>query len=91
MGYNFNAAMGQGAGAYLTLASLLAAASGTAMYKFQKGRSKSKLLEDAIKRRAMARASAHPPDVFLHPVSAHLRNGELEEDQMIDPTGNAAV
>jgi hypothetical protein len=68
---DFNDFLGQGAGAYGALAALLAGLGGTAAYKWTKKRSKAKLLEEALKQRALARQAATPPDVFLHPVPAH--------------------
>lgn len=90
---DLNAILGHGAGSYLTLASLLAGLTGVGTYRYLKGRSKSKLLADALKQRALMRGLSNPPDVFLHPVAAHRRRhgGGLASAEAIDPTATVPV
>lgn len=90
-----NEGLGMGTGAYLTLAALLAGGVGTASYGHFRSRAKSKMLADALKQRAMLRGLSTPSDVYIHPVSAHLRHrgdvDEVEEDEENDPTKTLPV
>lgn len=87
-----NDALGTGVGGYLALAALLAGGTGMASYQHFSSLNKSKMLENALKNRAMIRGLSNPPDVYLHPVPAHLSpEGSVEEDEAVDPTKNIAV
>jgi hypothetical protein len=85
-----NTLLGHGAGAYLTLASLLAGGIGVGTYKHLHSRSRSKMLTEALKQRALLRGLSNPPEVFLHPVPAHLRHtregDSVEENNLTNPT-----
>ena len=70
-GLSLNNLLGHGAGVYGTLAGILAGGSGVATYKYLQGRSPTKILERALKHRAMLRSSESPPDVHLQPFKVH--------------------
>jgi hypothetical protein len=78
---------GTAAGGYLTLASLLGLGTGYGTYKYLEGRSKSKQIEKAIRDRAALRATANPPEMFIHPVAVNRpRPLSAEQDASTDPS-----
>lgn len=85
-GADFNEILGGTTGGYLTLASLLAGGTGYGAYKYMQGRSKAKLLEDALKHRAAVRASQNPPEMFIHPVAVKKKKLTEEEGLPGAPT-----
>ncbi len=74
-----NNAAGQGAGAYLTLASLLGIGSALGTKKWLDSRSGEKTLTDALKRRAMIRQLQNPADVHVKPVPVEYVDGEDQQ------------
>ncbi len=79
MGVDFNDLAGQGAGAYLTGAGLLGTAAGVGTYKWLGTRSKHKVLEKAMKRRAILRAMQQPQELFVRPVPVEYEESNDKE------------
>lgn len=71
-----NDAAGMGAGAYLTLASLLGLGTAVGTKKWLDGRSGENTMTEALKRRAMIRNLQNPPDVHVKPVPVEYVNGQ---------------
>ena len=85
VGLDVNSLLGQGAGAYGAMALPLAGLVGYGTYKYLDDRSKSKLLADAIKQRALMREMSGPTSVFVHPVAAHKHHHHVHAEQEVDP------
>lgn len=81
----FDIGSGAEAGGYLTLAALLAGATGLGTKSYLDARSKEKLIQDAVKHRAMLRHMQNPPDVYVRPVPTKLQaaGAKTVEDPLI--------
>lgn len=74
----FDIGSGGDAGGYLTLAALLAGGAGLGTKSYLDARSKEKLLQDAVKHRALLRHMQNPPDVYIRPVATELKAAPTE-------------
>ena len=75
-----NNVLGQGAGYYLTGAGLIGLGTGVGTYKYLQSRDERKLLQDALKRRAMIRALSNPSELYVRPQPVEF----IDEDQPTD-------
>jgi hypothetical protein len=84
---DFQSWAGKGAGLYLLAAAILSGMMGYGSYQMAKGRSQAKVLNEALKQRALARQAAAPPNIYLHPTQ--LRPAALPGPAAEDEAGAA--